>query len=223
MIKKAKVWEGQDARIDRWARLGTEVSHAPNPDLFSWRCTLIGISFVAAFAVPIAISDGMPVAEELVVTEGLQLFAVGYALAYLLWVHFTYEGPLVRVVLSPAGLLHKNYSQSNIEPSIEPSSGGYRFSDIHFEWIAYRHIRSACVSRGGKRNTVLVIRVEYEYPKGLVRTIEFVPAKTYKINGRGGHSLCDEIMRRVKLEKARINGESIAPASSGLGDVEGSA
>lgn len=205
MFEKAKVREAEEQRLGRLAGFGQEVSRAPKSEVWCRPCARIAVACTIALLVLIAIVDGTGPEFGAVMIESFKLFLLLYFLLHFSRDRLAHDGPMLRVVLSSAGILYKPYGAD------------------HFERLAYRHVRKASIVYADRRRAVPVIRIEYKRPDAPASNIEFVPALRYRTTADNENPLCDEIMRRAALANARMRGESLAPATSGLGDVEGSA
>lgn len=201
MFEKAKVREAEEQRLGRLAGFGQEVSRAPRYEVWCRPCAWIAVACTIALLVWIAIAGTGPDFGAVMI-ESFKLFLLLYCLLHYSRDRFAHDGPMLRVVLSSAGILYKPYGAD------------------HFERLAYRHVRRASVVYTDRRRAVPVIRIEYKRPDASARNIEFVPALRYRTNADNENPLCGEIMRRAALANARMRGESIAPTSSGSGDVE---
>lgn len=205
MFEKAKVREAEEQRLGRLAGFGQEVSRAPRYEVWCRPCAWIAIAFTIVLLVLIAVVDGTgPDYGELIFASA-RWSVLCYLLLHFFRDRLAHHGPMLRVVLSSAGILYKPYGAD------------------HFERLVYRHVRKALIVYRDRRRAVPVIRIEYKRPDAPARNIEFVPALRYRTNTDNENPLCGEIMRRAALANARMRGESLAPASSGLGDVEGAA
>lgn len=205
MFEKAKVREAEEQRLGRLAGFGQEVSHAPKSEVWCRPCAWIAVACTIALLILIAVVDGTgPDYGELIFASA-RWSVLCYLLLHFFRDRLAHHGPMLRVVLSSAGILYKPYGAD------------------HFEKLTYRHVRKASVVYADRRRAVPVIRIEYKRPDAPASNIEFVPALRYRTNTDNENPLCDEIMRRAALANARMRGESVAPASSGSRDVEASA
>lgn len=199
MFEKAKVREAEEQRLKRLARLGKEVSGVPRADVLCKGCAWVAAICTTLLGAGIAMQDR--VAFGAFVVEAFKPFLLVYFLLRFLRHRLDHDGPMLQVVLSSAGILYRSYSAAD------------------YQLLIYRHVRSVSVAYAGKRNAVIVIRIEYKRPGEHVDTIEFVPARKYPVNARDESPLCDEIMRRAESAKATMQGGSVASTPAGSADA----